>query len=759
MIWTTRASSRSGANGDWFSTRGEGRGTSTSVGSVALAVIDLAVGDSRSITLVYPAPAGQVAILLAAELLLRQFIDGAPAPSVGVVTADTRTAARTWNAIGIANQGARALLSEVFPCFRAAPDGQSPLGGRRFKGVIVGQRSEDWPVDLLVVDHLAGPVHVDRNLPTVEVFADPLDRALPEAEAEGRLIWGWSDGDVGRFNARLETQREYTAAFSVASDRLDTIAQGVAVTVRTARHPEAEDAIARVREDLRLLRTMSPRGSDRNLERGLSTAWHHLSVLASLPCTPQRFDRFAGLPPWAARATRAFAGELSAWASTLAGDIAEIATILATDIADLRAALDRGNPFETELSYAAHADVQTLVVTRTRTASRALLDALGGDPDADGFGCLTVCSIGRLHREGTWPQAVMIGEPPPWDWHRLLSGLSTKLDVLALGEQSARSCASMVARVREARRHWGSPDVRGRTWRALLGTEPPPPPASADSGLATIVLDGAEYVPERDPFEELSSLFSLDPFDLGGEGPEPPLARERKDGGWSAEVDAIEVSTDSGRIFLEADRLVEVRVGTKIVDRRPYELQVGDVLLIGRRQGRVGLLEALEERLSHRPDLLAARLLIVNYRRLVRAKFASTGVTVADLHRRLRELGCDRTTAAVRGWVTDGTMAPQQFDDLERLSDALDLGMSHAQLQELFAGVQRRRGFRRAAGRALAAAARTSTIAQDEARIDSETGLSLADLRDAVLEAPVVAVTRCEKPVPLTLIGQLDVVG
>ena len=40
-------------------------------------------------------------------------------------------------------------------------------------------------------------------------------------------------------------------------------------------------------------------------------------------------------------------------------------------------------------------------------------------------------------------------------------------------------------------------------------------------------------------------------------------------------------------------------------------------------------------------------------------------------------------------------MAPQQFADLERLNEALDLGMSTVQLRELFAGVQRRRGFRR----------------------------------------------------------------
>jgi len=101
-------------------------------------------------------------------------------------------------------------------------------------------------------------------------------------------------------------------------------------------------------------------------------------------------------------------------------------------------------------------------------------------------------------------------------------------------------------------------------------------------------------------------------------------------------------------------------------------------------------------------------------------------------------------------------MAPQQFVDLERLNDALDLGLSPLQLRELFAGVQRLRGFRRGAGRALAAAARESTVVADENRIDSETGLSIADLRDAVVEAVVIDVTPCDELEPLTLLGRLE---
>ena len=49
----------------------------------------------------------------------------------------------------------------------------------------------------------------------------------------------------------------------------------------------------------------------------------------------------------------------------------------------------------------------------------------------------------------------MIGEPAPWDWHRLLSGLSTDVDVLALGEQRGQGLRLDGPAVRERARPLG----------------------------------------------------------------------------------------------------------------------------------------------------------------------------------------------------------------------------------------------------------------------------------------------------------------
>lgn len=727
------------------------------VDEVALALIDLADARQRDLTIVYPAPAGQVAVLLAAQLLLRQFVDGNRASSVGLVTADTTMALRTWNALHIATRGDRPPISSVFPSYRAGPDGESPGRGRRLQGVVIGQSCKGWNVDHLVVDRLAGLVRLDTEQASIEVVADPNEPSLRRAETAGRPIWGWSEADIAGGRA-LEHRADHTVPFSVASDRLETIASGVEVRLDVARHPQGEAAVARAREDLRVLRSMSPRGVNRNVERGLSIAWHHLTTLTSLPCRPSRFDAFAGLPPMAARPTRSFANELAAWASTLDEDRLEIASILASDIADLRAALELGNPYEEMLRTAVESGDEGVVVTRTRTAAQALLQMLGQPPSAGHAGGLTIRPISGLHRQGSWSRAIVVGEPSPWDWHRILSGLAPVVDVFTLGEASATGCAQLIETTRSAWDHWASTEVREHAWRAIVPSPVPPAPnvGSREPRATVAVADGAEYVPEPDPFESLSSLFDLDPLDVGGEGPDRVLARESDPGDWSAKVAAFAVVTDRGHLLLEAGRSVDVREGPRIEERRPEQLEPGAVLLVGRRQGRVGLLEALEERLGHRPDLIAARYLLDDYRRLVRKRWDECELTLTGLHRSMVDLGCQKTIHAVRSWVCEGTMAPQHFDDLERFNAALELGLSEVQLRELFAGVQRRRGFRRSAGRALAAAARDSTLVADDERIDAETGLTVADLREAVVEATVLTIQLCDDLVPMTLIGTLE---
>jgi hypothetical protein len=724
----------------------------------ALGLLEAALAKRKSIVFLYPAPAGEVSVLLAAQVLLQRFQRGDESPSIGIVTADTAGAARAWESLYISTPGDRTPLTDVFPCWRATPDGQSPFGRHQFRGVLVGSQFAGWPVDLVIVDGLAGSVRADIPLPTVGVIADPLDPALAEAYARGELVWGWTRADIAKGMDHASYGR-IGAPFSVARERLDTIAHGVDITIRIAKNAEAGRLAGRIRDDLRSLAQVLGSARPQSVLLGMRIAWSHLATLTSLPCRPSDFDRFAGLPPFAARATSTFEKEIAAWARTLPDDIGDLASIVASDLADLRACLEAQPPFLDDLRRASAGDVETLAVVRTHTAARGLTYALAERSDGEGVGQLVIRAIRKLHTEGTWLRAIAVGMPAPWEWHRFDSGLSRNVEVLVLGDTEAERSRSTLEALHEARVRWADHSHRSDAWKVLVGGEDLQPGVSPPAIVGSITIVGSTGADTAsDPFAAFEPLLLSVPLAVGDEGVEDAVAEEMEDGTWTAEVEAVDVETDFGHIKLEADNSYEIRVGDKIVDRRADKLEPGDVLLIGRREGRIGLLDVVAERMKrHRPDLYAAGLVISDLQATVRRAFKASGMTPTRLHRALVDLGFRKTYQATRGYVGEGgPLAPRDLADLERLNQALGLQLSPLRIQEMFAAVQRRRIFRRSAGRALAAAARSSTVASESARIDPETGLSLADLREVVVQATVIAVRTCPEPVPLGDLGRLE---
>lgn len=730
----------------------------TIVDETVLALVDLALRRRRNLTIVYPAPAGEVSVLLAAEILLQRFIRNEPSQSVGIVTADAPRAQRLWEELAIKSGVDRAPLSEVFPVFRAGPSGESPVGGRRFRGALIGRRFVEWPVDAATIDYLSGPAEGDPTVPSVRVFADPLDPELNRLAADGELIWGWAEADLATLTAIAEQDAKPASPFSVATERLATMAAGVKTTIHVAHQVEAEKIIRRLRDDLRTLKDLAGAAPPSALLRGIRVAWHHVSTLTALPCRPSEFDDFAGIPPIAARDTRTFELEIAAWARTLDGDLREVAEIVASDLGDLRSVLEGGSPFAKELSeQTSQGGSDTLIVVSTQTAARALIKSLKGDPTSDRLGSARVVAIRRLHTMGTWAKAVFVGIPAPWDWHRLDSGLSLDLHVLLLGDLDAYLGRKTLERLREARAKWSGHEIRKKVWCELVRSEPPPEPNLAEVAADITVVNALETKPEIDPFESLQPLLLSTPLAIGEEGIEETMAREASEGEWQGAVDAVEVVTDAGIILLPRDQIVDIRKGDEITDCRAEVLQPGMVLIVDRRGGRLGLLEAVANRLQkERPDLIAANLLIRGLRESIQRGFASSGLSQTQLFEKLRSLGFEKTYQAARSYVDeDGPLAPRDIEDLYRLNEALELGMSVMRLREVFAGVKRWRTFRRATGRALVAASRGSLLASDVTRVDPETGLSLADLQELVLEATVVEVSYRLEQVPFADVGWL----
>ena len=732
------------------------KGTYVGVGlnlidEAVLALVGRALARRSNVTFVYPSPAGEVSVLLAAQILIAQLLTGRISPSVGLVTSDTTTAARTWNQLSLGRAGERVALSEVFPCIRAGPNGEYPLRRRQFKGLLVGRQFVGWPCDTVIRDHIAGLAPGEPHVPTISVYGNPLDESLNDISKRGEPIWGWNASDVTALNSTQFRRDEHFSPFSVAADRFATIASGLRTTIRISRNEKAESCAGALKDDLLTLNEMAGHNLSAQLRRGLRAAWHHQRMLQALPVRPTKFDRFGGIPPIAARPTATYEPEMRAWAQALGGEIGELAEIVSSDLADLRSALEDSPPFLAELSKLASQGEEALIIVSNRTAARALVHELGGDVQSSNVGRCQVVSMRTLHRTGTWEKAYVVGMPPRWDWHRLDSGLTEDLHLLVLGDKEAGWARRSLKTLHEARNRWSSTDFRRHAWKRLMSPTPPPVPEIPLRIAEDPEIVGAiDFVPTPDPFEAFEPLLVTVPL-FGEEGPSDMLAEEREDGQWTTQVEAVEVATDSGIIRLPIDRIVDVRVLNALDEMRADHLAPGMFLIVNRSAGRVGLLDAIADRLrTHRPDLFVANLVIRDLRASILENFRRSGMSKTDLYDRLVGLGFDKTYQAARGYVVErGPLAPRDYSDLRRLNTTLELGYDERRLAEVFTAVKRERAFRRATGRALASAARRTVTMEDTALVDDDIGLSIADLQELVLEARILGVRRCESPIPL----------
>lgn len=721
----------------------------------ALALADLAGRRGRPITMLYPVPAGEAAVLLAAQILIRALIEDQPIQAVGLVTADPHLAEETWNELTFVSPGVKAPLHEAFPAWRAAPDGTPPV--RRFRGVMIGRRPGDWRVLATIVEDLSGPVHWDGGSSEMRLIADPLSPLLEDRYREGSLVWGWDETNLAVLERDEIDGHGHGADFSPVEQRIRTIANGVEFEAIVCNHAEAERRLSDLRDDLITLSELVDRLDRDHLLMGLRAAWAHATTLASLPCAPSQYDRFSGVPPIAARATSSFSKQIEGWAATLPDQAGEYARVVASDIEDLRAALDRDNPFLRELDSVVRGGIPTLIVLRTRTAASALEDALG---IADcGARETRIAWLSRLHRETTWSRVMCVGSPPRSALHRLESGLGRQLSFLVMGNRERARLGRGLALLKEQRGKWSAPALRSEVWTELTGEAAPPQPDSpAPHLIKWVETEGTEYVEEPDPFSPIKDLMVDDRPLWDGEAHGWNIATEGDDGQWRGSVNAVRVATDQGTILLEAEREVDVRVVNRLESVAARDLEPGAVLLLGRRQGRMNLIESLQETLEKtRPDLLAAALLLRHYKTRVVMQFLTRGGNLPNLIARMRELGCEKDDQTIRSWVRfAGPMGPRDFSDHVLLNEALNLGFSRLRLEEIFAGITRIRTFRRQAGRVLAraAAAAAASGPVDDGDL-SEFGLTAADLRDAVVEVVVQSVEEVREPVPVTALNTL----
>lgn len=730
------------------------------IDETALALLEGAVAKQRSLTLGYPALAPEVGVLLAAQYLIHALTRRHINPSVGLVTADPGRAGQIWEELRVESQGDRVPLSEVFPYWRVSPEGGAPTKGI-LRGLIIGRRCAGWPVDLTIVDDLAGPVDVQTTGPVIHVAADPLE---PEFNAGESALptWGWSEATLGMYSPPPRPVASTARLpFSVAAGRVAVLAGGLSLTTHVSKHQVAERHLGEAREGLLRLSQLAGPSPSRHILVGLRVSWSHLATLTSLPCRPSEYDRFAGLPPRAARPSGQFEREVSAWARTLEPALRESAEDVAASLGLLRAALEEGNPMRAAIDGARLEEIEGHLIVRTRTAARAVCSAFGQTADDLRIGPLHVVWTSDLHKVAVLGRAVVVGAPPRSGWHRLASGLAPRIDMLVLGEPESQRAQRAWLALRSARASWSSQRVRGGVWKALFGEPLPSPydePVAPEAEMTAVT--GPEFAADLDPFTPLGALLRDDRPLLAEEDISERLVDVVSERDYQAAVAAVEVHTDHGYVLIPRDREVDIILGDQLESEVATRLQKGARLILGREGGRLDLLAALEDRLGHRPDLLAAKMLVQEYQRRVYPAFQAlldSGLDPTDFYKRMHDRKCTKSDTAIRSWVTrGGPYGPRDYEDLYAINAVLKVGYTETRVRETDAGLKRFRVFRQHAGVAVTRAATAALLSREESRIDEELGLSIADLREAVTVVTVMSIRTLTRLVNVTEIGHLQ---
>jgi hypothetical protein len=220
-----------------------------------------------------------------------------------------------------------------------------------------------------------------------------------------------------------------------------------------------------------------------------------------------------------------------------------------------------------------------------------------------------------------------------------------------------------------------------------------------------------------------------------------------------AAVDAI-VSVDfadgwHGNYLLDQTVMVVERTGLRVKrqDCLARDLQVGNEVIAIHGQQRQSLYELLISRLHRNPAIELHLALLDRWQDEVEAGYAAwagRGRTLDDLLHAMRAKGSTITSiSGVRLWVTGGTLAPQDADDVRRLGEVLERGFVVVNFARIAQAATRLRGLHRGLAQRMdnwLEDEATREDAGDDAIIDADAGIRFSDFRGSLLHLTVTAV-------------------
>ncbi len=257
---------------------------------------------------------------------------------------------------------------------------------------------------------------------------------------------------------------------------------------------------------------------------------------------------------------------------------------------------------------------------------------------------------------------VFFGYRGPWVLRWMMSGRAK--EIVAILTEHERRLAARDFRAGTAGRDSWSPRKPGLPKPARGGAEGPEegagPEPTVQEGLGDALGDPGPDVPDL-PLEDEDFIRELlEDVPSSGQG-------SRGIAPGAAVRSCRRVIFSDRYAFLPAEGSVTVLGAKGAIEKRVHDLVVGDVVLFVNGDQKRSIYEVMLAEIKKSPAFSVSADIIEAWHRRLRSEFTGSGMTGADLHRRLRDAGSNVVAATVGAWLRGGVMSPQDSENLERL--------------------------------------------------------------------------------------------
>jgi hypothetical protein len=748
-----------------------------------LAAVDAAAAAAVPLALVVPLPGADTPVVLGAAALVAEVARTGSLDATATVVSRRLSQRASYDHLYIGKD----RLGDVIPRARLTVDGRvetigtarsasrgrmvltsDPVRATRSHGALVVDGTGADPGDLRAV--------LRRGRQVVYVTDNPFDATLQVIRDAGGVVWAFDPAVLGQLAAPSEVVR---------GDGIDALAAPAALLQVAG---SAERLVWAPAEDTDLDRALRAAwsalgrvagftdGSDAlAAAHALRWAWGTLATFTLSVTAPQCYDRHLPPGPYAAKLADA-AGHARAVARNAVGVARDAWAAVADAFTDVYAAAVAAPKLllvQAWLDSLADGQRQGLLVTRNRAAVAALSATLDESPQVS-FGwsdLVRVVSLrdvvcGRL--VGLPVDSMLVTGPVPRAYASLIAGPPAQqaLTLAAGGWEAERAARQMTCTLREL-----GALRRATVARASIRLHVPAARPAAETSQGEVVIWRDGTVTAATDLPEDTGGSPWEPFGLdllavitgprrGGRDDAavvPPPTRISA-GGTTASVTAITVTfTDGQYLLVEPNDVLYRRRDDEVRRVAAKALAPGDIVALVDATARRDLFDSVIDVLSELPKYTPLALLISFWHGRARAT-RDRGYTHRQILASMRS-GTDPTRITseqtIGTWIRGDSEGPDDPDDVRRFAVSVNDQELLRRADAVGQALRTSRILHRAVGRWLSAQITGAQLRRDDALIDPELGVNVADLLEAVSVHEVTAVDRRLVSAPVGAVGVL----